>query len=46
MKVMHSVLSGGRIAPPVIDARPEVALHYLADLNVLVLDLVTEFNEP
>ena len=35
-----------RVAPAVVDARAEVALHGLADLDVLVLDLIAEREEP
>src|SRR6185437_4598642 len=42
VKVVHSGLTRRRVASPVIDARTQVALHRLADLDVLILDLVAE----
>ena len=45
MEVMHAVLALRRVAAAVVDARAEVALHDLADLDVLVLDLVAEREE-
>ena len=42
---MHPVLPRGRVAPAIVHARAQVALHDLADLDVLLLDLVAEREE-
>src|SRR5690242_12958958 len=45
MKVMYPAFSGCRIPAAIVDSRPEIPLDRLADLDILILDLIAERDQ-